>query len=181
MLRLSLYINSLNSFLLFQDSLQGYKSQNKFLNKEILELAVLRRNAESREKALEAKVLCLQMVHCPFHKNRKSAVHMWKSSIVPRNAVTKRTTFLLFFFVLLQYSALEAKLCQVECKYLVLLQEVKTPVCSSSEYNAGGEVISRLLEDALQAETSDQQEHPIFKPNTVRWGTGSSPGGLLLL
>lgn len=43
-------------FLRFQDSLQGYKSQNKFLNKEILELTVLRRNAESREKALEAKV-----------------------------------------------------------------------------------------------------------------------------
>ncbi len=46
-----------NMFLEFQDSLQGYKSQNKFLNKEILELTVLRRNAESREKALEAKVL----------------------------------------------------------------------------------------------------------------------------
>ncbi len=43
-------------FTLFQDSLQGYKSQNNFLNKEILELTVLRRNAESREKALEAKV-----------------------------------------------------------------------------------------------------------------------------
>ena len=40
-----------------QDSLQGYKSQNKFLNKEILELTELRRNSESREKALEAKVL----------------------------------------------------------------------------------------------------------------------------
>lgn len=44
-------------FLVFQDSLQGYKSQNKFLNKEILELTELRRNAENREKALEAKVL----------------------------------------------------------------------------------------------------------------------------
>ena len=43
-------------FLQFQDSLQGYKTQNKFLNKEILELTVLRRNAESREKTLEAKV-----------------------------------------------------------------------------------------------------------------------------
>lgn len=43
-------------FTLFQDSLQGYKSQNNFLNKEILELTVLRRNTESREKALEAKV-----------------------------------------------------------------------------------------------------------------------------
>uniref|UniRef100_A0A667YFW4 TBC1 domain family member 2B n=1 Tax=Myripristis murdjan TaxID=586833 RepID=A0A667YFW4_9TELE len=105
---------------MLKDSLQGYKSQNKFLNKEILELTVLRRNAESREKALEAK-----------------------------------------------YTALEAKMCQVESKYLVLLQEVKTPVCSSSEQNPAREVISRLLEDALQAETPDQHEHTIFKPHTV--------------
>ncbi|XP_034390318.1 TBC1 domain family member 2B [Cyclopterus lumpus] len=105
---------------ILKDSLQGYKSQNKFLNKEILELTVLRRNAESREKTLEAK-----------------------------------------------YTVLEAKLCQVESKYLVLLQEVKNPVCSSSEQSPGREVISRLLEDALQAESSDQQEHPIFKPNVV--------------
>ncbi|XP_029379501.1 TBC1 domain family member 2B isoform X2 [Echeneis naucrates] len=103
-----------------KDSLQGYKSQNKFLNKEILELTVLRRNAEIREKALEAK-----------------------------------------------YTALEAKLCQVESKYLVLLQEVKMPVCSSSEQSPTREVISRLLEDALQAEGPDQQEHLIFKPNSV--------------
>ncbi|AWP08423.1 putative TBC1 domain family member 2B [Scophthalmus maximus] len=103
-----------------KDSLQGYKSQNKFLNKEILELTVLRRNAESREKALEAKC-----------------------------------------------TALEAKLCQVESKYLVLLQEVKTPVCSSSEQSPAREVISRLLEDALQAEGPDLHEHLIFKPNTV--------------
>lgn len=75
-----------------------------------------------------------------------------------------------FLLSLLQYTALEAKLCQVECKYLVLLQEVKTPVCSSSEQSPAREVISRLLEDALQAESSDQQEHPIFKPNTVRYG-----------
>ncbi|XP_011605682.2 TBC1 domain family member 2B isoform X2 [Takifugu rubripes] len=105
---------------ILKDSLQGYKSQNKFLNKEILELTELRRNAENREKALEAK-----------------------------------------------YTALEAKLCQVECKYLVLLQEVKSPVCSSSEQTQDHEVISRLLEDALQAETSDHQDHHIFKPNTV--------------
>ncbi|TDH09582.1 hypothetical protein EPR50_G00088650 [Perca flavescens] len=103
-----------------RDSLQGYKSQNKFLNKEILELTVLRRNAESREKTLEAKC-----------------------------------------------TALEAKLCQVESKYLVLLQEVRTPVCSSSEQSPAREVISRLLEDALQAESSNQQDHPIFKPSTV--------------
>ncbi|TNN86884.1 TBC1 domain family member 2B [Liparis tanakae] len=105
---------------ILKDSLQGYKSQNKFLNKEILELTVLRRNAESREKTMEAK-----------------------------------------------YTVLEAKLCQVESKFLVLLQEVKNPVCSSSEQSPAREVISRLLEDALQVESSDQQEHPIFKPNTV--------------
>lgn len=70
---------------------------------------------------------------------------------------------------LLQYTALEAKLCQVESKYLVLLQEVKTPVCSS-EQSPAREVISRLLEDALQAESPDQQEQHIFKPNTVRYG-----------
>lgn len=52
-----MFLNWLNLLLPFQDSLQGYKSQNKFLNKEILELAVLRRTAESREKALEARVL----------------------------------------------------------------------------------------------------------------------------
>ena len=49
----------------------------------------------------------------------------------------------------LQCTSLEAKLCQVESKYLVLLQEVKTPVCSSSEQSAARDVISRLLEDAL--------------------------------
>ncbi|KAM8893153.1 TBC1 domain family member 2B [Spinachia spinachia] len=105
---------------ILKDSLQGYKSQNKFLNKEILELTVLRRNAESREKILDAKC-----------------------------------------------TALEAKLCQVESKYLVLLQELKDPVCSSSEQSPAREVISRLLEDALQAESSDHQDHPIFKPNIV--------------
>lgn len=68
----------------------------------------------------------------------------------------------------MQYSALEAKLCQVESKYLVLLQEVKTPVCSLSEQSSSGDVISRLLEDALQVESSDQQEHTILKPHPVR-------------
>ncbi|XP_029952898.1 TBC1 domain family member 2B [Salarias fasciatus] len=105
---------------ILRDSLQGYKSQNRFLNKEILELTVLRRNSESREKAFEAKC-----------------------------------------------TALEAKLCQVESKYLVLLQEVKTPVCSTSEQSPANEVISRLVEDALQTESPDQHEQQIFKPNTV--------------
>ncbi|XP_033823989.1 TBC1 domain family member 2B [Periophthalmus magnuspinnatus] len=103
---------------ILKDSLQGYKTQNKFLNKEILELTVLRRNAESRERALEAK-----------------------------------------------YTSLEAKLCQVESKYLVLLQEMKTPVCGSSESPAR-EVISRLLEDALQGETTEHDQL-LLKPNTV--------------
>ncbi|KAI1904455.1 hypothetical protein AGOR_G00005820 [Albula goreensis] len=104
-----------------KDGLQAYKNQNKFLNKEIVELTVLRRNAESREKAIEAK-----------------------------------------------YTALEAKLCQVESKYLVLLQEVNNPVCSSSEQSPAREVISRLLEDALQVDSSsDQPEQQILKPHPV--------------
>lgn len=69
---------------------------------------------------------------------------------------------------MLQYIALEAKLCQVESKYLVLLQEVKTPVCSSSEQSPAREVISRLLEEALQLDSADQHEQPNLKPNTVR-------------
>ncbi|XP_061678740.1 TBC1 domain family member 2B [Syngnathoides biaculeatus] len=103
-----------------KDSLQGYKTQNKFLNKEILELTVLRRNAESREKVLEAK-----------------------------------------------YTALEARLCQVESKYLVLLQEMNNPVCSSSEQSPAREVISRLLEDALQLESPEQEGQTVLRPNTV--------------
>uniref|UniRef100_A0A673YW83 TBC1 domain family member 2B n=1 Tax=Salmo trutta TaxID=8032 RepID=A0A673YW83_SALTR len=97
---------------------QGYKSQNKFLNKEILELTILLRNAESRERSLEVK-----------------------------------------------YVALEAKLCQVESKYLVLLQDLKSPVCSSSEQSPAREVISRLLEDAL--DNTDPAEHAVFKPHPV--------------
>lgn len=74
----------------------------------------------------------------------------------------------LLFPPLLQCTALEAKLCQVESKYLVLLQEVRKPVCSS-EQDPAREVISRLLEDALQVESPDQNEHQIFKPNSVRY------------
>ncbi|XP_053573254.1 TBC1 domain family member 2B isoform X2 [Bombina bombina] len=47
-----------------QDSLQGYKAQNKFLNKEILELSALRRNAERRENELEAKYSNLEAKLC---------------------------------------------------------------------------------------------------------------------
>lgn len=46
----------IDAFFFRQDNLQGYKTQNKFLNKEILELSALRRNAERRERDLLAKV-----------------------------------------------------------------------------------------------------------------------------
>uniref|UniRef100_A0ACB8E511 TBC1 domain member 2B n=1 Tax=Sphaerodactylus townsendi TaxID=933632 RepID=A0ACB8E511_9SAUR len=101
------------------DTLQGYKTQNKFLNKEILELSALRRNAEDRE----------------------------------RDLVTKCTT-------------LEAKLCQVESKYLILLQEMKTPVCSEEERPCH-DVVAQLLEDALRVDTSDQPEQTVCKPHLV--------------
>ncbi|XP_060241520.1 TBC1 domain family member 2B isoform X3 [Meriones unguiculatus] len=103
-----------------KDSLQGYKTQNKFLNKEILELSALRRNAERRERDLMAK-----------------------------------------------YSSLEAKLCQIESKYLILLQEMKTPVCSE-EQGPARDVIAQLLEDALQVESQEQPEQAFVKPHLVR-------------
>uniref|UniRef100_A0A8C2V8M6 TBC1 domain family member 2B n=1 Tax=Chinchilla lanigera TaxID=34839 RepID=A0A8C2V8M6_CHILA len=102
-----------------KDNLQGYKAQNKFLNKEILELSALRRNAERRERDLMAK-----------------------------------------------YSSLEAKLCQIESKYLILLQEMKTPVCSE-EQGPTREVIAQLLEDALQVESQEQPEQAFVKPHLV--------------
>ncbi|XP_046508812.1 TBC1 domain family member 2B isoform X2 [Equus quagga] len=103
-----------------KDNLQGYKTQNKFLNKEILELSALRRNAERRERDLMAK-----------------------------------------------YSSLEAKLCQIESKYLILLQEMKTPVCSE-EQGPARDVIAQLLEDALQVESPEQPEQAFIKPHLVR-------------
>nr|XP_056721703.1 TBC1 domain family member 2B [Euleptes europaea] len=102
-----------------KDSLQGYKTQNKFLNKEILELSALRRNAENRERDLVAKC-----------------------------------------------TSLEAKLCQVESKYLILLQEMKTPVCSE-EQRPCHDVVAQLLEDALRVDTSDQPEQTLLKPHLV--------------
>ncbi|VCX37020.1 unnamed protein product [Gulo gulo] len=102
-----------------KDNLQGYKTQNKFLNKEILELSALRRNAERRERDLMAK-----------------------------------------------YSSLEAKLCQMESKYLILLQEVKTPVCSE-EPGPARAVIAQLLEDALQADGPEQPGQALVKPRLV--------------
>lgn len=50
------------AFFYQQDNLQGYKTQNKFLNKEILELSALRRNAEAREREWQAKVRITQHV-----------------------------------------------------------------------------------------------------------------------
>ncbi|XP_063169977.1 TBC1 domain family member 2B [Candoia aspera] len=102
-----------------KDSLQGYKTQNKFLNKEILELSALRRNAENREKELLEK-----------------------------------------------YASLEARMCQVESRYLILLQERKTPVCSQ-EQNPHSDVIAQLLEDALKVDSSEQPEQACFKPHLV--------------
>ncbi|KAM5291459.1 TBC1 domain family member 2B isoform 1-T1 [Glossophaga mutica] len=102
-----------------KDSLQGYKTQNKFLNKEILELSALRRNAERRERDLLAK-----------------------------------------------YSSLEAKLCQIESKYLILLQEMQAPVCSE-EQGPARDVIAQLLEDALQVEGAEQPEQAFVKPHLV--------------
>lgn len=102
-----------------KDSLQGYKAQNKFLNKEILELSALRRNSERREQELESK-----------------------------------------------YATLEAKMCQIESKYLVLLQEMKTPVCSDVE-GPSREVVNQLLEDALKVETAEHTEHTFIRPHAM--------------
>uniref|UniRef100_A0A8C5M0K0 TBC1 domain family member 2B n=1 Tax=Leptobrachium leishanense TaxID=445787 RepID=A0A8C5M0K0_9ANUR len=102
-----------------QDSLHGYKAQNKFLNKEILELSALRRNSERHEQELEVK-----------------------------------------------YSILEAKMCQIESKYLVLLQEMKTPVYSDGQGPAQ-EVVDQLIEDALKVETAELPEHTFRRPQIV--------------
>ncbi|XP_037250297.1 TBC1 domain family member 2B isoform X2 [Falco rusticolus] len=66
----------------------------------------------------------------------------------------------------LKYTSLEAKLCQIESKYLILLQEMKTPVCSE-EQSPARDVITQLLEDALKAETNEQPEQAFFKPHLV--------------
>ncbi|XP_015666524.1 TBC1 domain family member 2B [Protobothrops mucrosquamatus] len=102
-----------------KDSLQGYKTQNKFLNKEILELSALRRNAENREKELMAK-----------------------------------------------HTSLEAQMCQVESRYLVLLQERKTPVCSE-EPNPDSNLVAQLLEDALKVDSGELPAQAYFKPHMV--------------
>lgn len=60
--RLFFFIKNPVCFFYQQDNLQGYKTQNKFLNKEILELSALRRNAEAREREWQAKVRLTQHV-----------------------------------------------------------------------------------------------------------------------
>ncbi|GCC19696.1 hypothetical protein chiPu_0018468 [Chiloscyllium punctatum] len=66
----------------------------------------------------------------------------------------------------LKYSGLEARLCQVESKYLVLLQEVKNPICSGGK-GPTHEVISRLLEDALKVDSAEHAEQTTLKPHPV--------------
>ena len=67
----------------------------------------------------------------------------------------------------MQYTSLEAKLCQVESKYLILLQEMKAPVYSE-ERSPRHDVVTQLLEDALKADTSEHAEQTYFKPHMVR-------------
>lgn len=55
-------------------------------------------------------------------------------------------------------------MCQIESKYLILLQEMKTPVCSE-EQGPSRDVIAQLLEDALQVEGPEQA---FVKPHLVR-------------
>ncbi|EQB78847.1 TBC1 domain family member 2B [Camelus ferus] len=65
-----------------------------------------------------------------------------------------------------QLMSLEAKLCQIESKYLILLQEMKTPVCSE-EQGPARDVIAQLLEDALQVESQEHSEQAFVKPHLV--------------
>lgn len=60
-------------------------------------------------------------------------------------------------------------MCQIESKYLILLQEMKTPVCSE-EQGPSRDVIAQLLEDALQVEGPEQPEQAFVKPHLVRYG-----------
>lgn len=64
----------------------------------------------------------------------------------------------------------------MESKYLILLQEVKTPVCSEEPGPARG-VIAQLLEDALQADGPEQPGQALVKPRLVRWGHRRLRGG----
>lgn len=59
-------------------------------------------------------------------------------------------------------------MCQIESKYLVLLQEMKTPVCSDVE-GPSREVVNQLLEDALKVETAEHTEHTFIRPHAMRY------------
>lgn len=88
-------------------------------------------------------------------------------SQVVKEVVQSKCLKIYITYCFLQYTSLEAKLCQIESKYLILLQEMKTPVCSEDQSPAR-EVITQLLEDALKAESSEQPEQAFFKPHLVR-------------
>ncbi|NXW12666.1 TBD2B protein, partial [Circaetus pectoralis] len=97
-----------------------------------------------------------------FHSVKPLTKHGKQQSVVQSKFL--KTSNIIYCF--LQYTSLEAKLCQIESKYLILLQEMKTPVCSE-EQSPASEVITQLLEDALKAETSEQPEQAFFKPHLV--------------
>uniref|UniRef100_UPI00358F0C29 TBC1 domain family member 2B-like n=2 Tax=Myxine glutinosa TaxID=7769 RepID=UPI00358F0C29 len=85
-----------------QDDVQAYKTQNHFLNKEIMELSDLWKGAQQRDKALHE-----------------------------------------------QNIQLEARLCQMESKHLILLQEVAQPV-RIGHVGSSQEVVSQLIEEAME-------------------------------
>lgn len=66
-----------------------------------------------------------------------------------------------------QHTSLEAQMCQVESRYLVLLQERKTPVCSE-EPNPDSDLVAQLLEDALKVDSGELPAQAYFKPHMVR-------------
>uniref|UniRef100_S4RAB9 TBC1 domain family member 2B n=1 Tax=Petromyzon marinus TaxID=7757 RepID=S4RAB9_PETMA len=125
-----------------EDDILAYKTQNKFLNKEIMELGQLWKRAEDREAALQEK-MCMQ----------------------------------------------EARCCQLESRYLVLLQEASGPLRSGiSEDSHSQEMVSRLLEEAMMADvyTPDGTEHqqqqliarPILTSEYDQYGFRTEPDGL---
>ncbi|CAM9492476.1 unnamed protein product [Lampetra planeri] len=125
-----------------EDDILAYKTQNKFLNKEIMELGQLWKRAEDREAALQEK-MCMQ----------------------------------------------EARCCQLESRYLVLLQEASGPLRSGiSEDAHSQEMVSRLLEEAMMADvyTPDGTEHrqqqliarPILTSEYDQYGFRTEPDGL---
>uniref|UniRef100_A0A8C5M8J5 TBC1 domain family member 2 n=1 Tax=Leptobrachium leishanense TaxID=445787 RepID=A0A8C5M8J5_9ANUR len=96
------------------DDLEAYKTQNQFLNSEILQLTNLWRNASEKEKGL-----------------------------------------------LMKCSYLEARNCQIESKYLIVLRKLQEALpYLDAEYC---EVIKNLIGDALQSVTKDgPNQSPIY-------------------